>query len=162
TARWPRLAPTVGSPDLRPMSVAGRFSGSAGRRLAKPATHPSTTLALTVQGRTFIPKENAHAYAPPVPSALVTRAGRGIGLAIARRLIGRGHEVAVADVVEANAVAAADQLGERAWALPLDVTDTAACREAASRVAERSGTLDVWVNNAGILNTGSSYEQPVE
>src|SRR5262245_16027483 len=95
-------------------------------------------------------------------SALVTGAGRGIGLEIARRLIGRGHEVAIADVVEANAAAAADQLGERAWALPLDVTDTEACREAASRVAERSGSVDLWVNNAGILHSGFSYEQPVE
>jgi NAD(P)-dependent dehydrogenase (short-subunit alcohol dehydrogenase family) len=97
-----------------------------------------------------------------MPGALVTGAGRGIGLEIARRLVGRGYEVAVADVDGANASAAADELGERAWALALDVADTQACLDAAAAVVERSGSLDVWVNNAGILHTGFSYEQPVE
>ena len=51
--------------------------------------------------------------------ALVTGAGRGMGLEIARRLIGRGYEVAVTDVDEANTFSAAEQLGQRAWSLPL-------------------------------------------
>jgi len=97
-----------------------------------------------------------------VPSALVTGAGRGLGLEIARRLAGRGHEVAVTDVEEAAASAAADQIGGRAWSFALDVTDAEACRTAASQVVERSGSLDVWVNNAGILFTGLAYEQPVD
>jgi NAD(P)-dependent dehydrogenase (short-subunit alcohol dehydrogenase family) len=97
-----------------------------------------------------------------MPGALVTGAGRGIGLEIARRLIGRGYEVSVADVDGAKASAAADELGAWAWALPLDVTDTQACRNAAGAVVERSGSLHLWVNNAGILHTGFSYEQPVE
>lgn len=97
-----------------------------------------------------------------MPGALVTGAGRGIGLEIARRLVGRDYEVAIADVDGANATAAAQELGERAWALALDVTDTQACMDAAAAVAERSGSLKVWVNNAGILHTGFAYEQPVE
>ena len=97
-----------------------------------------------------------------MPGALVTGAGRGIGLEIARRLVGRGYDVAIADVIEANAEAAAEQLADRAWALPLDVTDAERCRDAAARVIERSGSLDLWVNNAGILHTGFSYEQPLE
>src|SRR5690242_11182696 len=94
-----------------------------------------------------------------MPGALVTGAGRGIGLEIARRLVGRGHEVALADVDGANANAAAERLGDRAWALTLDVSDSDACRAAASQVVERSGSLDVWVNNAGVLHTGFAYEQ---
>jgi NAD(P)-dependent dehydrogenase (short-subunit alcohol dehydrogenase family) len=93
--------------------------------------------------------------------ALVTGAGRGIGLEIARRLVGRGYEVAIADVDGANASAAADQLGDRAWPLPLDVTDSEAVTGAADAVVDRSGSLAVWVNNAGILHTGFSYEQDV-
>jgi NAD(P)-dependent dehydrogenase (short-subunit alcohol dehydrogenase family) len=97
-----------------------------------------------------------------MPGALVTGAGRGIGLEIARRLVGRGYDVAIADLVEANVTAVAEELGERAWALPLDVADTDACRDAAAKVIERSGSLRVWVNNAGVLHTGFSYEQPIE
>jgi NAD(P)-dependent dehydrogenase (short-subunit alcohol dehydrogenase family) len=85
-----------------------------------------------------------------------------MGLEIARRLVGRGYEVAVTDVDEASTASAAEQLGDRAWALPLDVTDTEAVRAASQQVAERSGSLDVWVNNAGILVTGLAHEQPVD
>jgi NAD(P)-dependent dehydrogenase (short-subunit alcohol dehydrogenase family) len=97
-----------------------------------------------------------------MPSALVTGAGRGMGLEIARRLVGRGYEVAVTDVDEATSSAAAEQLGERAWSHVLDVTDTEACRAAAAEVVERAGSLDVWVNNAGILVTGLSFEQDID
>jgi NAD(P)-dependent dehydrogenase (short-subunit alcohol dehydrogenase family) len=85
-----------------------------------------------------------------------------MGLEIARRLVGRGYEVAVTDVDERTAGGAAEELGDRAWPLPLDVTDSNACRSAASQVIERSGSLDVWVNNAGILFTGLSFEQDIE
>jgi NAD(P)-dependent dehydrogenase (short-subunit alcohol dehydrogenase family) len=98
----------------------------------------------------------------PMPGALVTGAGRGVGLEIARRLVGRGYEVAVTDVDEANTASAADQLGDRAWALPLDVTDPDAVSAAAQQVVKRSGSLDVWVNNAGILITGLAHQQPVD
>jgi NAD(P)-dependent dehydrogenase (short-subunit alcohol dehydrogenase family) len=85
-----------------------------------------------------------------------------MGLEIARRLVGRGYEVAVTDVDEANTASAAEELGEGAWALPLDVTDADAVRAAGQQVVERSGSLDVWVNNAGILVTGLAHEQDVD
>ena len=85
-----------------------------------------------------------------------------MGLEIARRLIGRGYEVAVTDVDEGNTVSAAAELGDRAWPLPLDVTDAEAVRAAARQVVERAGSLDVWVNNAGILVTGFAHEQGVD
>src|SRR4051795_6387345 len=97
-----------------------------------------------------------------MPGALVTGARGGMGLEIARLLAARGYEVAVTDVDEAGTTAAAEQLGERAWPLVLDVTDTQAVNTAADLVVERSGSLDVWVNNAGILHTGLAHDQPID
>lgn len=95
----------------------------------------------------------------PMPAALVTGAGGGLGLAIARMLAARGYRVAVTDIDGAAAERAAEALGSGAWARRLDVTDPDACRAAAAEVAERCGALDLWVNNAGVLIPGVVYEQ---
>lgn len=97
-----------------------------------------------------------------MPGALVTGAGGGIGLATAQRLSRRGFQVAVTDVDGEAAERAAAGIGDPAWASRLDVTDANACRVAADAVVERAGSLDVWVNNAGILFTGVAYEQEPE
>ena len=98
----------------------------------------------------------------PMPGALVTGAGGGLGLAIARRLVGRGYDVTLSDV-DGDAVGReAAEHGDRAHALRLDVTDLQACRAAAAEIRDRAGSLDVWVNNAGILIPGATYEQELE
>jgi NAD(P)-dependent dehydrogenase (short-subunit alcohol dehydrogenase family) len=83
-------------------------------------------------------------------------------LATARRLAGRGFQVAVTDVDGDAAERAAEEIGDQAWGSRLDVTDAQACRVAAADIVERAGSLDVWVNNAGILITGVAYEQELE
>jgi short-subunit dehydrogenase len=87
-----------------------------------------------------------------MPGALVTGAGGGIGLATARRLAGRGFQVAVTDIDAEGAERGAAEVWGFVWLLNLDVT----------LVIERSGSLEVWVNNAGILITGFAHEQGVE
>src|SRR5262245_64549437 len=98
----------------------------------------------------------------PMPSALVTGAGRGMGLEIARQLVGRGYEVAVTDVDEEMTAAAAAELGDRAWPLALDVSDTDAVRAATAQDVERRGSLDVWVNNTGILISVLTYVHDID
>jgi NAD(P)-dependent dehydrogenase (short-subunit alcohol dehydrogenase family) len=90
--------------------------------------------------------------------ALVTGAGRGLGFEIARALAARGYAVHVTDIDEAAAADAAVKLGGGAWSSALDVADASACEVAARATAERAGSLEVWVNNAGILPTGLSWE----
>lgn len=94
-----------------------------------------------------------------MPAALVTGAGGGLGLAIARMLAGRGYRVAVTDVDGGAAERAAAAIGAGSWGRSLDVTDAEECSRAAAEVTERAGSLDVWVNNAGILVPGVVYEQ---
>ena len=91
-------------------------------------------------------------------AAVVTGAGRGLGFEIAKRLAARGLAVNVTDVDLAAAEAAAERIGGDAWASALDVRDADACRETARLAAERSGPLSVWVNNAGIVVTGRTWE----
>lgn len=89
--------------------------------------------------------------------AVVTGAGRGLGLELARRLAARGLAVNCTDVDAAAAEAAARELGGPAWATELDVRDDEACRSIAREASER-GELAVWVNNAGIVVTGRTWE----
>ena len=83
-------------------------------------------------------------------TALVSGAARGIGLAIAAALHEAGATVVLADVDLPEAERAAAELGRRALALPLDVTEVARCRTVVDDVVARTGQLDVLVNNAGI------------
>ncbi len=91
--------------------------------------------------------------------AVVTGAGRGLGLAIAERLAARGLAVLVTDVDAEAADRAARSLGPPAWSGALDVRDASACRAIAAEAAAR-GRLAVWVNNAGVLFTGSAWGHP--
>jgi NAD(P)-dependent dehydrogenase (short-subunit alcohol dehydrogenase family) len=93
-----------------------------------------------------------------VSAALVTGAGRGLGLEIARALAARGLTVHVTDVDESAAAGAADDIGGSAFFSKLDVRDREACESAATMTLERAGSLDVWVNNAGILVTGHVWD----
>ncbi len=86
--------------------------------------------------------------------AVVTGAARGIGLAIAGRLLEEGATVVFADVDGAEARKAVERLKAPARAVPveLDITDEAACRRLIRDVADRHARLDVLVNNAAILD----------
>ncbi|MDX2151180.1 MAG: SDR family NAD(P)-dependent oxidoreductase [Bryobacteraceae bacterium] len=83
-------------------------------------------------------------------TAVVTGGAQGIGEGIARRLARAGARVAVADVNEEAALAAASGVGERAFAVGIDVTDNKSVEDAVAAVLQQTGRIDIWVNNAGI------------
>ena len=85
--------------------------------------------------------------------AIVTGSAGGIGEATARALAERGARVAVADVREADAQAAAGRLvaeGHDAVAVTVDVGDPRSAMAMVQSVVSRWGRVDVLVNNAGI------------
>ena len=81
--------------------------------------------------------------------AIVTGAARGIGRAIAARLSESGARVAIWDVDEAAARAAAGEIAG-ALAIACDVTDPATIEGALAETEARLGAPDILVNNAGI------------
>ncbi|WP_075731898.1 SDR family NAD(P)-dependent oxidoreductase [Streptomyces acidiscabies] len=87
-------------------------------------------------------------------AAVVTGAGRGLGLAYARALAAHGASVVVNDVDEEaaeNAVKAIAETGGTAVAEVVPVGTTEAAERIVGRVVEAFGRLDVLVTNAGIL-----------
>jgi 3-oxoacyl-[acyl-carrier protein] reductase len=83
-------------------------------------------------------------------AALVTGASGGIGGAIARALHARGAVVALSGTRVGPLEALARELGERAHALPCDLSDAAAVEALPKAAAGAMGSVDVLVNNAGI------------
>jgi NAD(P)-dependent dehydrogenase (short-subunit alcohol dehydrogenase family) len=81
----------------------------------------------------------------------ITGGGRGIGRAIAQALTREGARVAVGDLDRAAAEKTAADLGDAALGLGVDVTDHAAFTGFLDEVEQRLGSLDVLVNNAGIM-----------
>jgi NAD(P)-dependent dehydrogenase (short-subunit alcohol dehydrogenase family) len=85
-------------------------------------------------------------------TAIVTGCAGGIGFAIADRYAREGAIVAVADRNAAGAREAAEKIGGRAFAVPLDVTSETSIADMVKAVAARSGGIDILVNNAAVFD----------
>ena len=79
---------------------------------------------------------------------LITGAGRGMGVDIAKAALAAGHAVVATG---RNTDAVADAVGEAGDLLvvSLDITSLASAEAAVQAAVERFGRLDVLVNNAG-------------
>jgi 3-oxoacyl-[acyl-carrier protein] reductase len=82
--------------------------------------------------------------------ALVTGAARGLGRAIAVRLLERGAAVAVHVRDQARAEALAAELGQRAFAVAGDLTTEGVPALLVERTVAWQGRLDVLINNAAL------------
>jgi 3-hydroxybutyrate dehydrogenase len=85
--------------------------------------------------------------------ALVTGAASGIGKEIARAFLREGAKVAIADLNQAGADAAAAELGgpdRRAIGVAMDVTSEEQVEAGMARTVKTFGRIDILVSNAGI------------
>ncbi|WP_433591070.1 3-oxoacyl-ACP reductase FabG [Nocardia sp. CA-145437] len=97
--------------------------------------------------------------------AVVTGAARGIGAGTAARLAADGFAVAIVDLDEAACTDAVDAIaaaGGTAIAVGCNVTDEAQVAAAFERVAAELGSVDVLVNNAGVLRDNLLFKMSVD
>ncbi|RWA98473.1 L-iditol 2-dehydrogenase [Mesorhizobium sp.] len=91
-------------------------------------------------------------------SALITGSARGIGRAFAEAYVREGATVAIGDINLEAAEKAASEIGGKAYAVKLDVTDLASIEAAVKAVETRAGGLDILVNNAALFDLAPIVE----
>ena len=85
-------------------------------------------------------------------TAVVTGASRGIGLAVSRALAAQGARVVMLARTADELRTRAQEIGERAHAVPCDVRSADALEQAISAIRARlAGPPDIIVNNAGLF-----------
>ncbi len=78
--------------------------------------------------------------------AVITGASRGIGAGLAQSFAARGMKLALCARSECPVPAGAD-----AFAAQVDVSQAEEVNRFAAQAAERFGAIDIWINNAGVL-----------
>jgi len=91
-------------------------------------------------------------------SALITGSARGIGKAFAVAYAREGAIVAIADINLEAAQKTAAEIGDKAYAVKLDVTDQASIDAAVKAVETKAGGLDILINNAALFDLAPIVE----
>jgi 3alpha(or 20beta)-hydroxysteroid dehydrogenase len=94
--------------------------------------------------------------------AIVTGGARGMGAAAVRRLANEGAIVVATDILDDDGKALADELGEGVSFVHHDVTSETGWAALVEDTERQFGSLDVLVNNAGILKFNAIADTPIE
>src|SRR5688500_13212748 len=98
-------------------------------------------------------------------TVVITGASSGVGKAMALELAQHGAKLVLAarrqDALN-ELVAECNELGGLAMAVPADMRSIESIRQLASKAYEFGGTIDVWINNAGVLAAGALEQIPAE
>ena len=86
--------------------------------------------------------------------ALISGGARGMGAEHARALVAEGAKVVIGDILDEEGKALADEIGDAARYVHLDVTAAEEWEAAVATAVNEFGKLNVLVNNAGIVALG--------
>ena len=92
---------------------------------------------------------------------IVTGAAQGFGKGIAEELYAEGATIIIADMNQALAEQVAAEMGERACAIPVNVSNEESVADLVAKTVEKFGGLDIMVANAGVVRSGpiASFDQ---
>jgi 3-oxoacyl-[acyl-carrier protein] reductase len=118
------------------------------------AAPPASAADTTAAGRAKVPVGRAGYLEGKV--AVVTGGAKGIGKAIAIRMVQNGAKVAILDMADAGEATAKDlqALGGAAVFVKVDISSAEQAREAVAAAEKALGPVDILVNNAGITRDG--------
>lgn len=85
---------------------------------------------------------------------IVTGAAQGFGKGIAEELYKEGATIIIADMNEALAQQTAKEMGERAYAIAVNVSDEESVAAMVAKTVELFGGLDLMLANAGVVRSG--------
>ena len=85
---------------------------------------------------------------------IVTGAAQGFGKGIAEELYKEGATVVIADMNQPLAESVAAQMGERACAIPVNVSDEESVANLVAQTVDKFGGLDIMLANAGVVRSG--------
>lgn len=95
-------------------------------------------------------------------TVIVTGGSRGMGASHVRGFVAEGASVVVADVLDDEGNALAEELGDHAHFRHLDVTNESQWAEAVAEAERVFGPVSVLVNNAGVLIPGTIEGTPLD
>lgn len=85
---------------------------------------------------------------------IVTGAAQGFGKGIAEELYKEGATIILADMNHALAESVAAEMGERACAIAVNVSDEESVAALVAQTVEKFGGLDIMIANAGVVRSG--------
>src|SRR6478752_5251187 len=91
----------------------------------------------------------------------VTGASKGLGLALAKKLLAKGYQVAATSRNVQSLTAALNDNTDNLLPLEVDLTNKMEVEESIHKVIEKFGNIDVVVNNAG-YGMGGTVEEFTE